>query len=154
MKKTLITLLALAFSIHASAQWHEPILHEADKLLGQKEYYSNLYDAKVGSLLIWSNENNVRIATYNGIFDYENEHVPVIIGLYVDGELKRKVRARFYVRSGSEHQATTDNWFRPGIGKLIINHLKYKGDIRIVAKRYGRVDLDMYIPMNPELIHK
>lgn len=159
MKKIIfILVMSLFVCINANAQWSVSVI-KGDELKGTEDCYANVYDFSNGYFVCWSNDTSIKIGTNVGIFDYDTEYgsyssfqyTNVIIGFYVDGTLTEKVMAKFYVPDGKSNTAYTSDIKNKGLGVKIINHIKTKGDVRIIAPRYGRVDFDITIPMNNTL---
>ena len=146
---TTIVLLVLAFS--AGAQWRTSF-HEADELKGTEEYTSSLYISETGDAFVcWSNEDGIKIVAGRGIFDYDDNYVLAIIGFYEDGRMVDKVTTRLFVPDGSADAAYSSEYRSPGLGKKIKEHLRTRGDVRILASKYSGADFDIRIPMNTDL---
>ena len=155
MKKFIITIiLALVASISFTsyAQWQTPKYYPADDLTGTNAYYSNLYvGGEMGALVIWSNEDDVKLMAGRGIFDYDDNYVSVLVGFYEGDKLVEKVSAEFYVPNGDSNTAYTSDYKNPNLAIKIINHLRTKGKVRFVASKYSGPDFDLTVPMNKNL---
>lgn len=148
------TLVAMvSMSNFAMAQWFPPTHHQADELTGTSEYYSNLYEGDSGYFVCWSNDNNVKIVAKRGIFDYNDDYVNVIVGFYEGENLIEKVETKFYVPQNESNTAYTSDYKSPkGLGYKIKNHIKTKGDVRIIASKYSGIDFDLTVPMNEKIV--
>ena len=153
MKKFIVfILMAFVMCVNAKAQNWEVDYHQADELKGTEGYYSNFYmDTNGNYFVCWSNDTNVKIGTSRGIFDYNDNYVFVIIGFYKNDSLIEKETSYFYVPRGDSDTAFTSNYRSPNLGTKIINHLKNVGNVRIIACKYSGADMDMVVPMNPNL---
>ena len=143
MKKFFILcLMAFVMCVNANAQigWIADYV-PADELTDEGGYHISMYDCEKGYFAIRSDLDRVFISTHEGIFDYDNNKIFVLIGYYKNGVLIEKETAYFFVGSKGDIAVLT--------GKTkILNQLKTVGDIRIVAERYNRSDFDITIPMN------
>ena len=146
MKKIFaIILMSLAVCVNANAGWDKRYF-KADELREQEAYYANVYYGGYGCFVCWSNIDRVRIECYDGIFDDDR---CARIGFYKDGKM---IDMEKFV---SIHQYNGDYdqvYINAVIGHKIIHHLKYVGDVRIIAPRWSGADFDFTIPMNPNLI--
>ena len=146
MKKVLLLAFSLMATLNANAQWSTKY-HEADELRDEPAYWSNLYIASDGAAFVsWSNDDEVKIITDKGIFDYSDSRVKVIVGFYKDNALMEKTTAFFYVPSGDSNTAYTSSYRNPGLGQKIIDWLKNTGDVRFIASKYSGSDFDMKVP--------
>ena len=160
MKKIFILCFAIvAICTNTNAQyygfcdWTEVYL-EADELKGKKERYSNAYVKDNGDFFAcFSDDKYVIIKTQDGFFNYNYEYnnfvVDVTIGFYKDNILIEKDVVHFRTMSESGYSNVAFSYI--GDGKKIIKHLKYIGDVRIIAPKYGDKDFDITIPMNPNI---
>ncbi len=152
MKKFILLLTAIFIANVVHAQWQSPSFFPADELKGEEAYYANQYINDTGFFVSWSNETKIKIGTIQGIFDYEDDYVPVIVGFYVGNVLEEKVTTKFYVPEGDKDTAYTSNYQRPtDLGSKIINHLKTKGKVRFIVPKYSGVDFDLTVPINKNL---
>lgn len=146
MKKIFaLILMSLAVCVNANAGWDKRYF-KADELREQEAYYANVYYGGHGCFVCWSNIDRVRIECYDGIFDDDR---CARIGFYKDGKM---IDMEKFV---SIHQYNGDYdqvYISEVIGHKIIHHLKYVGDVRIIAPRWSGADFDITIPMNPNLI--
>lgn len=143
--------MVFVMCVNANAQNWEINYHQADELKGTEGYYSNYYRVTNGNYFVcWSNETDVKIGTRQGIFDYDDNYVFVIVGFYENGSLVKKETSYFYVPRGDSDTAYT-SYKSPKLGAKIINHLKNVGNVRIIAPKYSGGDFDIVIPMNSNL---
>ena len=137
------------------ANWTEE-LFPADELKGTPEELVSRYDCPItGNAFFYFKGDvggNITLLSKQGIFDYQsgrpNDYVKVVVGLYENGELKKKIDAKFSVGGGDADIAVL---LDKKISGEIAEHLKNTGDIRIVAPRYSGLDYDVTIPNNPDL---
>lgn len=154
MKKICIFISLLLVSFAAKAEWDNPIYKKADALKGREAYYSYFYHNQKGSFCCWSDTCNWGITCSTGIFDYDMEsYVDGLIGLYVGDELVQKFEIPFYVTEADKSLAYP-TFRRADVILAVLNHLKYKGDVRIVIPRYGQADFDFVITKNSEINFK
>lgn len=142
------TVVALVVPNLAFAQkWHS-LFNAADELKGEKAYYTYYYESVGGDCVCcWSNEaNRLKIISGRGIFDYDDNYVSVLVGFYEGDTLVNKVVTKFYVPDGDSNHAYTSPYKNPTLGTDIINHLRTKGKVRIVASKYSGADFDLTIP--------
>ena len=152
--------MSLAVCVNANAEWWKEYI-KADELLGQEECYANVYSGYIGRFICWSNNTDIRIKCYDGIFDDSRF---AIVGFYKDGKMIDKeeyVSVDSYAGdydiayiSGRSHdyRFTYPEPDYMSIGYKIIHHLKYVGNVRIIVPKWRGADLDITIPMNPNLI--
>lgn len=168
-------ILAVGTSFTTKAQW-KYTYHDADELVGNEGYYSNLYlDEEGNAFISWNNDKDIKIIANDGIFDYEThyehyswgecdafEYTFVIVGFYTNDKLTEKMNAYLRVQDDNSKVAyTSDSFCRImgvpstleciGLGEKIINHIKNVGDVRIIATKYGGYKMDLRIPHNPQL---
>lgn len=146
MKKIFaLILMSLAVCVNANAGWWKQY-HKADELREQEAYYANVYSGSGGHFICWSNSDRVRIECYDGIFD---DGRCARIGFYKDGKMINMEKFVSIHQYSGDYDQVYINEF---IGYKIIYHLKYVGDVRIIAPKWSGADLDITIPMNPNLI--
>lgn len=160
MKKFFLFLVMSLFFINVNAQWRESFI-KGDELKETENCYANIYNSSNGYFVCWSDDTSIKIGTNVGMFDYDIEYssysyisfqyTNVIIGFYVGSTLTEKVMAEFYVPDGDENTAFTSDIKNEGLGVKIINHIKTKGSVRIIARKYSGADFDIVIPMNSNL---
>jgi len=151
---TLCTIFVFLFSVsnNANAQWQPAKFYEADELKGEDAYFSNHYVGDSGHLICWSNETDVKIITDRGIFDYDDNYVKVVVGFYEGDKLVEKVTTKFFVPDGDSDTAYTSSYNEPkNLGWKIMQHLKTKGKVRIIAPKFSGADFDLTIPMNKDM---
>ena len=152
--------MAIAVCINANAQNWQIYHNQADELKGTNEHYTNVYKNVNGDYAVcWSNSNNLKIVTDSGIFDYFysasgfsaicNNTMIALVGYYKDGVLIEKESISFYVPVGDRDTAYP---YLKNKGTKIIRHLKYVGDVRIIAPKYSGADFDITIPMNTNIV--
>ena len=158
MKKFIITIilaLVASLSFTANAQWSEPKYFPADELRGEEAYYANTFAGEDGAVIIWSNETDVKLVTRQGIFDYHDNYVNVIVGFYEGDKLVEKVTTKFYAPDGDSDTAYTSSIKEPlGLGLKIILHLHNNGKVRFIASKYSGADFDLTVSMNRNLKHE
>lgn len=149
--KTLTLIMALFVATHANAQWSISKI-EADELKGNQEYYASVYQDKQGYATFWSNDAYFKIGINEGLGTFKNcggGHVICIVGLYVGDKLVKKYsQVYFYIGDMAKTATMVNRW---SLAQKIIEHLQKKGDVRILAPRFGDPDLDLRIPMNKDL---
>lgn len=155
MKKIFILCFAIVVMVlKSNAQWGT-YYNSGDELKETIEHYSNYYiDYKGNSFICWSNDDRIKIHT-NGVFNCDMyNRLYVTIGFYKDDILIEKVNASFWVNRPKGHYNMAYSYIGDSkkIGCKIIHHLKYVGDVRIIAPKYSDVDFDITIPMNPNII--
>lgn len=159
MKKVLkVALLALitmsAFNVSVKAQGWNITHTDGDELKGIEPSYISIFQAEDGDAFIINGGDNpgIAILSDNRIFDYDsNGYVSALIGFYIDGALDHKETAKFFVGKG---RATMGALFASRNKKIfldIINHLRSKGDVRVVADKYSGSDYDVTATMNPDI---
>lgn len=116
-----IIIMLLSIVFSSNAQWR--INHvKGDELKGTKDHYMNSFTAKNDdAIIIQSDNSNIALYSDNGVFD---------ISLNDDID----VIIGFYK-----------------IGKQIINHIRYKGDVRIIASKFHDSDFDVRMTKNPNI---
>lgn len=153
MKKILfIVVMMLSFCVNANAQWHISET-KADELKGTKASKNAIFLNEEGNFAITDAfDYVVMIGTNKGLFDYERNStlktVNMLIGYYVEDKLVEKSNVTLYVGSGGDTAYSYEN---KDFFNKVVNHLKYKGSIRIIIERYNRLDLDLIVPMNKDL---
>lgn len=143
MKKIMAILVALLVGMTAVAQngWVSSY-HEPDELKGTEEYFIYLYQDAEYSAFYRSGNDVFCIGVKNGIFDYDSdESVSVLVGFYKDNTLQEKMKVAFDCLSTG-----TSMGIGFGVGQKIIDWLENGGDIRIIAPRFRRGDMDVTIP--------
>lgn len=146
MKHFIATAAAALLSIAASGQkanvWHTSKV-QADALIGNGAYETYaLVTEKNDGIIYRSDRDEVIVLIKKGIFDYDMEgEVAVLVGYYRNGELLNKTTRAW--RKGQGGDTIISDAVE---GLLIKNWLEGGGDIRIVAPRYARENLDMKVP--------
>lgn len=145
MKHFIATAAAALLSTAAFAQkanvWYTDEV-KADALIGNGAYetYALVTD-KYDGIIYRSDRDNVIVCCNEGIFDYHNDEVNVLVGYYRNGELVNKT-TRAWRKGNSGDTIVSDE----AEGLLIKNWLEDGGDIRIIAPRYARGHFDMNVP--------
>lgn len=144
MKKVIMILAAMLVGMSASAQtnWIEEVV-EADELKGTPRYEMYIYYAEESDFAFTygSTMKIVLFSTLTGIFDYDDNWVMgILIGYYKDGVLVKKEKAEGW-KNDPDCIKFMNNYGRP-----MIEWLESGGDVRIIAPRYNRTDLDVTIP--------
>ena len=146
-----IMLLSIAFSMNA--QWR--VSHvEGDDLKGKKEHYINSFTAKNDdAVIIQSDDTSILLYSDNGVFDITmNDDFDVIIGFYENGKLTKKIQAKFHSSMNYlDYAILHENYDENKIGKQIINHIRFKGDVRIIAPKFRGSDFDVRMTKNPNI---
>ncbi len=152
MKRLFIIILALMLSFTASAQWTTRF-HKADELKGEDSYWSNLYVSPSGysMFVCWTNDTEVKIITREGIFDYSDDYVRVLVGFYKGESLVEKEEAYFFVPQGDRDSAYSSSYRNPGLGPKIKEWIKNSGNVRFVAPKFSGADFDMTVKQYKDL---
>lgn len=155
MKKIIFILsMTLLVCVNANAQMWSIKETNADELKGTNASTMVIFtDNENGSFCLnFETEGIVMgIQTHKGIFNYDtigrvkilND---VIIGFYENDKLIDKITTSFLMR-GSKIAATLNG----EIIVKVVQHLKYKGEVRFIVERYEDVDFDITLPMNKDL---
>ena len=147
----IIMLLSIVFS--SNAQWR--INHvKGDELKGTKDHYMNSFTAKNDdAIIIQSDNSNIALYSDNGVFDISlNDDIDVIIGFYENGKLTKKTQTKFHSSMNYlDYAILHGNYDENKIGKQIINHIRYKGDVRIIASKFHDSDFDVRMTKNPNI---
>lgn len=155
MKRYILLLATLFISTVTFAQWS--IRHiDADELRGQEECYFNFYNSPKGDSFSFGSTQPLSfiIGTRSGIFNYGDDAfgyhtLKVIVGYYVGKELVDKATETLYIsKDGNSNYAGS---LGGELANKVVNHLKTKGDVRIIAPKYSGSDYDVRIPMNKNL---
>lgn len=140
--------MSLAVCVNANAEWYRNYF-KADELREQEAYYANIYSCSIGHFICWSNNTRIRIECERGIF-YDDCFARV--GFYKNGKLidmEKYISIKQY--AGDYDQVYLDDYNTTKICYKIIHHLKYVGDVRIIAPKWSGPDFDITIPMNPNI---
>lgn len=138
-------------AISANAQWRTNF-YKADELKGEEAYWSNLYIAPSGrAFCCWSNDDQIKIITEKGIFDYSDNYVKVLIGFYEGETLVEKVTSFFFVPDGDSDTAYTSAYRDSGLGVKIKEWIKNTGSVRFIASKYSGPEFDLTVPKNAGL---
>lgn len=149
MKKILLTFCLLFICTTANAQW-EISTYKGDALKGTTDYTAYRYGGN-DYFVCWDNDYTLKIGCRNGIFNPRksslNRNVDVTIGLYEGDELIEKLEVGFWLND----ELDAAFGLTKSVNKKIINHLKTKGDVRIIAQKYRGADYDITLSMNTEI---
>jgi hypothetical protein len=151
--------MAISINVNANTNW-DIFYNNADELKETPAHYSNIYtDENNNYFVCWSHNNSIKIGTGSGIFNrfYStskylsicNNTMVALVGYYKNGVLIEKENITFYVPSGDMDTAYP---YLNKFSRKIIRHLKYVGDVRIVADKYSGAHFDITIPMNSNII--
>lgn len=162
MKKFIILLLFLFTACSSSGKW-KITYYKGDELKGFDECFLNVFTNKNGDKVQFnSNECTILLTSSNSIFDIDTtincsfgipeDYIDVIIGFYVNGNLTEKKIASFLCFKGIAKNAILCD-FRDNekIGKQIINHIQYNGDVRIIAPKFKESNFDVRMTKNPNI---
>lgn len=159
MKKIVIIIIAILTGINANAQWSKTLIKgdELKETVDRTMY--NFRSNNGDSFWFISNETCINITTNRGIFDFDYDDYChqvlqfVKIGFYVNGELVEKTNCLDTTFRVSDSGTTA--WVYgiegdPNLSSRIIDHLRNKGEVRIIAYLYDETEYDVTIPMISE----
>lgn len=162
MKKFIYLLVFLFTACSSSGKWE--IIHcKGDELKSFDECFLNVFTAKNGDKVQFnSNGDAILLTSNNNIFDIDTtincsfgipkDYIEVIIGFYVNGNLTDKKTASFSCFKGIAKNAILCDFLdNESICKQIINHIRYKGDVRIIASKFHDSDFDVRMTKNPNI---
>ena len=148
----IIMLLSIVFSM--DAQWRVRSV-KGDELKRTKDRLMNRFTAENKDEVIIMNDGTIMLYSENGIFDINiGDHYGVegIIGFYENNKLIKKIIKGFSVSlKNPDCAALLGGYDEDKIGDQIINHLKYKGDVRIIMSKFRGSDFDVRMPKNPNM---
>lgn len=145
MRHFIATAAAALLSTAAFAQqanvWYTDEV-KADALIGNAAYRTfSLVTEKYDGIIYRSDYDNVIVGCHEGIFDYHDNKVDVLVGYYRNGELVDKATGAWQ-KGGSGDMMISDE----AVGLKIKRWLESGGDVRIIAPRFGKEYLDMNVP--------
>lgn len=164
MKKIFaLILMSLTVCVNANAQngWiNAPKIGWSYETNG--ELITNYYMTQSGDAFVCADDGDISIislATNKGIFDYSGYTMYVTIRFYKNNDLIHTEFIRLTHNDNYRNFAYSD-YTNLSLSQLnhtldcnskIIHHLKYVGNVRIIAPKYSGSDFDITIPMNPNI---
>lgn len=152
MKKILFMLILCFTFVNVKAQVWYITEKDADELTGMEAYTEIMFVRDDSYFFIFNKDNGIGIKTLYGIFDYRRLElskinvVEVLIGYYIDNKLYEKETTTFICDEKYDLAFSRDK-----TSLKIINHLKTKGNVRFVIKRFNRSNLDITVLMNKNI---
>lgn len=148
----IIMLLSIVFS--SNAQWR--VRHiKGDELKGTKDRLMNSFTTKNGDEIAIMNDGTILLYSKNGIFDIrigDYYGAEAKIGFYEDNKLIKKIVKGFSVSlKNADCAILLGDYDEDKIGDQIINHIKYKGDVRIIMPKFHGSDFDARMTKNPNI---
>lgn len=149
MKKIIILAIAiLGFSFICNAGSWDIKFKRGDELKGTADEYENIYYSS-DIFSFSSRSSDIELYSANSIFDYnEDDYVKGRIGFYENDKLIESIDCKFHVYGNSKSFCRPLNY---KLNAKIIYHLKYKGNVRFIIRKYNDTNLDITVPFNSEL---
>lgn len=150
MKRLLLTLLVL-LNLSAHAQW-TIAYNKPDELKGTSSFYTNIFSTEDGDAISFRSDNDIiLISSKNGQFAADNNKIHVLIGLYVKGEIVKKIEYDYPTSAKTTPNLGIRNTYLKPTRSMILKHLRCNGDVRIVVSRLHSADFDVTIPKNSDI---
>lgn len=146
MKQIIITILLSIISMNAFADWKYKYDEKENCTFS---YYIN--EKQLNLFFTSSADNYVGFITGNGEFKTNNDgYVSGLVEFFEDGVSVEKVRVNFKIdRKGHDTCGFDDDMVDMSV--KILNHIKNKGSVRIVASRVNIGNFELIIPQNHDI---
>ena len=151
MKKLFFLSVVVFFTLTANAQYWEHHSTEGDELTGDapRSFILAVIPNK-GTVTIDDNDNTLYIQTNEGIFNFKNNSVDGLFGLYdEEGKLIIKEEIRLFVTYEMPKMAVGMEEYARARAKIATWIRNQKGSVRIVIPRFGDSSFDVKIPTIP-----